>query len=152
MRFRSLRIVWWNVCGIACVLIVLLWVRSYSIRDSALWQRENFGAEINSIKGHVVLFLALRAFGEGPVRINHNNITPDDEARVKHGILGFFYFRERDPAGIHIPFWFLALVVIAVAAVVPWIWPRRFSLRRLLIATTLVAVVLGLVVYALRTH
>ena len=39
----------------------------------------------------------------------------------------------------------------ATLAAVPWIHARwRFSLRTLLIATTLVAVVLGLVVYAAR--
>jgi hypothetical protein len=34
--------------------------------------------------------------------------------------------------------------------VIPWIPIRRFSLRTLLIATTLVALVLGLVVYETR--
>jgi hypothetical protein len=150
MRFRKLRIAWWIVSGIGCVLLALLWTRSYSIRDSAYWPTNKLEMEINSIKGHVVLFLAFRPNGEGQVKILHENITPNDEARVKEGILGFFYFREEDTAGIHVPFWFLALAVIAAAAVVPWIWPRRFSLRTLLIATTLVAVVLGLIVYAIR--
>ena len=48
------------------------------------------------------------------------------------------------------PLWILALAFAAVG-VLNWFvpekwWPRRFSLRTLLIATTLVAVVLGLVV------
>ena len=39
----------------------------------------------------------------------------------------------------------------AILAIAPWLpWPSRFSLRTLLIATTLVAVVLGLVVAVLR--
>ena len=29
MRFRKLRIAWSVVCGIACVLLIVLWVRSY---------------------------------------------------------------------------------------------------------------------------
>src|SRR4029078_8805165 len=29
MRFRKLRIVWSVLCGIACVLVIVLWVRSY---------------------------------------------------------------------------------------------------------------------------
>ncbi len=29
MRFRKLRIAWSVVCGIACVLLVVFWVRSY---------------------------------------------------------------------------------------------------------------------------
>jgi hypothetical protein len=47
------------------------------------------------------------------------------------------------------PHWFLVLLSAAFATA-PWIrW--RFSLRTLLIATTLVAVVLGLIVWAART-
>jgi hypothetical protein len=46
------------------------------------------------------------------------------------------------------PIWFL-IVLTSALATVPWIrW--RFSLRTLLIATTLVAVVLGLIIYAAR--
>jgi hypothetical protein len=152
MKHRKLRIAWWIVCGIACVLLVLLWVRSYSIRDSTYWPTSKLEMEFNSMKGHFVLFLAFRPSPEGEVRFNHAMITPDDEARVKHGILGFFYFRGEDTAGVHVPFWFLALAVMAAAVVIPWIWPRQFSLRTLLIATTLVAAVLGLVVWLSRTQ
>jgi hypothetical protein len=50
--------------------------------------------------------------------------------------------------GLVIPYWSLVLVT-PLLAVAPWIrW--RFSLRTVLIATTLVAVVLGLIVYASR--
>jgi predicted secreted protein len=38
-----------------------------------------------------------------------------------------------------------AILPFGAAAIAPWLpWPRRFSLRTLLMATTLVAVVLGL--------
>jgi hypothetical protein len=47
-------------------------------------------------------------------------------------------------------YWFLCLLVVFFAAI-PWIhWTLRFSLRTLLITTTLIAVVLGLIVYAVR--
>ena len=43
------------------------------------------------------------------------------------------------------------LAILAIVAAAPWIrWSKRFSVRTLLIATTLVAVLLGLVVYATR--
>jgi len=43
------------------------------------------------------------------------------------------------------PFWVPVLVTAALATV-PWFhWSKRFSLRTLLIATTLVAVVLGII-------
>jgi uncharacterized membrane protein len=33
MRFRYLRILWTVICGIACVLLIALWVRSYKTVD-----------------------------------------------------------------------------------------------------------------------
>ena len=46
--------------------------------------------------------------------------------------------------GFVVPHWF-GVLLFAALAVVPWI--RRFSLRTLLIATTLVAVALGLIIW-----
>jgi hypothetical protein len=61
------------------------------------------------------------------------------------GIWGKFTLGRR---GVGAPFWFVALLA-ATSACTPWLrW--RFSLRTLLIAMTLVAMGLGLVVYALR--
>jgi hypothetical protein len=51
---------------------------------------------------------------------------------------------------VYMPYWSITLILFGVGAA-PWIrWSKRFSLRTLLIATTLVAVVLGLVVYVAR--
>jgi hypothetical protein len=52
---------------------------------------------------------------------------------------------------VTLPYWFSFLIAAAFAAA-PWILQLRFhfSLRTLLIATTLVTVILGLVVYAAR--
>ena len=36
MRFRKLRIAWSVACGIACVLLIVLWVRSYWSCDQVL--------------------------------------------------------------------------------------------------------------------
>ncbi len=45
----------------------------------------------------------------------------------------------------------LPTLLFATLAAVPWLpWSNRFSLRTLLIATTLVAVVLGLIVWAVH--
>jgi hypothetical protein len=50
--------------------------------------------------------------------------------------------------GFYVPHWTLALIACLLAAA-SWL-PGRFSLRTLLIATTLVAISLGLVAWALR--
>jgi hypothetical protein len=63
-------------------------------------------------------------------------------------ILWFHYHTSREGCGVLLPFWSL-LALFITTATIPWIrW--RFTLRALLIATTLVAVVLGVAVYALR--
>jgi hypothetical protein len=60
------------------------------------------------------------------------------------------YLFDYDKAWV--PYWIPALVLGALSAA-PWIrWSSRFSLRTLLIATTLVAAALGLVVYAARNQ
>jgi hypothetical protein len=50
--------------------------------------------------------------------------------------------------GQFVPYWLIVFVIAPIAAI-PWL-RARFSLRTLVIATTLVAVVLGLAVWATR--
>jgi hypothetical protein len=50
---------------------------------------------------------------------------------------------------VTLPHWFL-VALCAMFSAFPWIPIRRFSLRTMLVATTLVAVVLGLIVIAFR--
>jgi hypothetical protein len=65
-----------------------------------------------------------------------------------------FYFRFDAPAPhkgfwLGFPDWFV-LVILVIASAVPWL-RLRFTVRTLLIATTLVAVVLGLIVWAAKS-
>ena len=66
------------------------------------------------------------------------------------GWVAFNLIYENDsgePSGmIGGPHW-LMIVLAVVAAPVPWLLSNRFSLRTMLIATTAVAVVLGVAVY-----
>ena len=50
------------------------------------------------------------------------------------------------PQHLNIPYW-IPILLTALLAIVPW-FPWKFSLRTLLIATALIAVLLGLVVWA----
>jgi hypothetical protein len=112
MKFRKLRITWTAFCGIACVLLIALWVRSYFVWDEEYRQ-------------------LLRNFWIAS---------------------GFGHFSFTSGSGFSYGFpYLLPIMLFAGLAVSPWIhWSRHFSLRTLLIATTLVAVVLGLIVYAAR--
>jgi len=94
MRFRKLRIAWSVVWGLACVSLIVLWVRSYGREDLRI-DSQFWVADLTTVAG-----------------------------RKLH--------------------W---LVTIFCAILVGVIWPGRFSLRALLIATTLLAAVLGLIVW-----
>jgi len=65
---------------------------------------------------------------------------------------GYSFSRSGTVDGVTYPHWF-AILTFATLSVVPWIrWRTRFSIRALLIGTTLIAVALGIVVYALRKY
>ncbi len=155
MRFRKLRIAWSVGCTIACVLLIVLWVRSYRCAD-------DFGDNQNGLS-RVTAFSARGriVFWVGETRAEMDSIWYSfplgqvyeiDKFAAGWGF-GTFVQNRSSPShlnrvGIKLPYWFAMLVPVALAAV-PWIrW--RFSLRTLLIATTLVAVVLGLIVYVAR--
>ena len=63
-------------------------------------------------------------------------------------MFGFGIHKARGTDTIMMPYWFLVLLS-AVFAAAPWI-RHQFSLRTLLIATTLIAVLLGLIVWLVR--
>jgi hypothetical protein len=61
------------------------------------------------------------------------------------GFLGFYYnTSQQQGTGLWFPVWCPVILSVTAAAAT---WIRRFSLRTLLIATTLVAMVMGLVVW-----
>src|SRR6478609_7250090 len=56
MRFRKLRIAWSVAWGLACVLLIVLWVRSYWWCDTySLHQMGNVQLSTNSLRGEIVL-------------------------------------------------------------------------------------------------
>jgi hypothetical protein len=147
--FRILRILWTVFCGIACVLMIVLWVRSnYRVEQifvpitrstyfSAGSMPNAFGFEIsNKSPTDTWAWLSMTAHGWLAIR---------DPTAPRWSGSGFFRIST---ASVVMPYWVGALSLDAIATL-PWIrW--RFSLRTLLIATTLVAVVIGLIVAVLR--
>jgi hypothetical protein len=131
----------------ACVLFVALWVRSYS-RLHILEKRTGFQAfQISSVKGRIAIgHLDPRTYVIGRPYLS---VAAGDAADWRKGsVLGFDYYEDGSLTAVIAPHWLPALLSTAIA-VIPWIsrsW--RFSLRTLLIATTLVALGLGVVVWA----
>jgi hypothetical protein len=151
---RYLRIAFSATCLIACVLLIALWVRSYWRYDQVSGPLTNPSLLVlRSSAGD----LTIRAAGDPYTRQSLGS-----DWLIKSGSQGInsqfwtdfartlVYFHRISNNGIVLPHWF-PIVGFTVLAVAPWIkCSRRFSLRTLLIATTLVAAMLGLIAWAAR--
>ncbi len=154
---RYLRIAFSATCLVACVLLCVLWVRSYWWFDSCdVCFDGKRGHWLGSIAGEIRYGRPDYPAGAHGLRWETCDEAVEQVLASEHprqSLLGFRWGRCSNGADACpiIPDWFPVLL-FAAAAVVPWIrklkW--RFSLRTLLIATMLVAVVLGLIVYATR--
>jgi hypothetical protein len=145
--FRYLRIAFSATCLIVCVLLIVLWLRSYWRDDSVSYCNASVWIGVDSKRG----------LG-GLLWTKMDQPPPADLAgwrvrslplRVDNPYVKFPRWHWDKQSGIiWIPIGLLVLASTALAAV-PWLrW--RFSLRTLLIAMTLVAVVLGLAVWLIR--
>jgi hypothetical protein len=120
---RYLRIAWSVTWGIACLLLIVLWVRSYWRTDHATYQYSvSDSFHVMTTQG-TVLFL----YGA-----NSLELTTLDYVQWWQGI----------------QIWPLTLW-FSVMAAAPWL-PWHFSLRTLLIVMTLVAIVLGAIVFSMQ--
>ena len=127
MKYRKLRIAWSVVCGVLCLMLIVLWVRSYVVYDRVVvdypsgveWFISNKGVYIVSTYGLLAPHLQSWSFG-----------------RTRWGTV------------VCLPYSLTMLVVCAVS-IAPWIH-YRFSLRTLLIGMTVVAMLLGLAIWASR--
>jgi hypothetical protein len=136
MKYRKLRIAWSVGCGVVCLLLVVLWVRSYWRYDHVFFPGPHRIASMN-----------------GRISLDENFIMkgPIPTWRLDLGAIRLVSVSGNlTPSGVGraIPHYLLATMT-ALLAIAPWL-PSRFSLRALLVAMTFVAVGLGVVVYMLR--
>ncbi len=163
MKHRKLRIAWSVAWGIVAVLSIALWVRSYWYSYHAIRVIGTSYINCGLLEGQAELSL-----DSDPTEISflirtngydwNGSITSVEELydewkegdvpvpplAVREKFLRGFEF---DSGRVEIPLWFLTSLFTA-ASIAPWLrWSNRFSLRTLLIATTLVAVGLGLIAW-----
>ena len=153
MRFRKLRIAWSVFWGVPCVMLIVLWVRSY-------WRQDRAGFLLNPTRMFAVDSnrgtIEFQTYG--PKQDNWGTFTKSVPHRDTLPS-GYVYNAGRRSwrweTDVYsrrwfwtIPDWFFVFVAGAFS-VLPWTgWIRwHFSLRTLLIATTIIAVVLGLIVW-----
>jgi hypothetical protein len=135
----------------ACMLLVALWVRSYWLSEGLHVQlAESRPIDFFSMCGSVEVsggydLSSDHTFKPGTWRYYSGKTTPEDSSDLsRENLIKFSSRLDWDNYFIRAPHWALMLLCIPVA-IIPWLrW--RFSLRTLLIATTLVAVGLGLIV------
>jgi hypothetical protein len=144
-----LRIAFSALCGIACVLFAVLWVRSYTSVD-VLSMPITAAKQIGlwSGAGRVEIFLSDYDATRSPwsaASFPREQMLAQVKASGKNIDTRYFGLTA---AGFRFPIFLLALMAPVVAAL-PWV-PWRFSLRTLLVVTTLVAALLGAIIYATR--
>jgi hypothetical protein len=147
MTFRKLRIAWSVAWGIVAMLLCVLWVRSYSRLDFC---KIPIGSlHFHTIKGKAIFFTLPQRpdfkVGTVPMKyVAHHDVLNSPYSGWSTPT-GFTISEEKPAPHFQLPF-FIPTIVALFAGTLLWL-PCRFSLRTLLIATTLVAVVLGLIVW-----
>jgi hypothetical protein len=121
-------------------LLIGLWVRSY-------WILDNAGGPISS--AYLISFLSTN----GRLEVAISAGSASELTSERNWGFGSYpqpttYTYDRNCGYVLLPYWLAILSTIGLGAM-PW-YASHFSLRTLPIATTLVAVVLGLIVWAAR--
>ena len=142
MRFPKLRIAWSVFWGIACVLIAFWWMRSYWRLDvitrisasGSMTVRTDAGLVTMNLTNSGKSFLESATWGRVV-----------DNASLGMQFWQFDWARNARLFLVRMPIWVPALVAATLARV-PWIgWSTRFSLRALLIAMAIIALVLTMI-------
>jgi hypothetical protein len=154
------------VCLVECVALMGMWVRSYRYYDVAgglIFPNQSLG--INSLPGKLL-------FTQGPTdpkRGKRSVVSEGSEPAAPSKESPWFLFSRKypqpQPSGgwrpfyvflfpdartnwvLQLSYWLLVLVSGSLAIFLKPRWPWRFNLRTLFIATTLLAVVLGMIAW-----
>jgi hypothetical protein len=150
LRFRKLRIAWSVLCGLVAILLIMLWVRSY-------WVTDVLGRAIRGPSDTTLTTLisdrGKLEFGGGIHSQRNFKNYGWSYAALKptqnSGRRLFFRISSKGTA-IGFPTWLPAIFLVG-AAVIPWMGLKwNFSLYTLLVAMTVRALVLSLVVLMAR--
>jgi hypothetical protein len=133
----SLRIAWSVAWGIVCLPLIVMWVRSYKVVD--------FSDLIVSAHGNV--FFSPKLYLE-PVGSKEGTAKSYWLYGISILTVSNVKIARLPGTGPAIPYVLFVLVAASLVAI-PWL-RFRYSLRTLLIATTLVAVALGLIMWTTK--
>jgi hypothetical protein len=145
LQHRKPRIAWSVGWGIACVLAVGYWVRSYYWNDVYAIHVGEYRFAIQSVVGRISFVRGLNTVSF------HQRITNRRRLGVlvhaNDNAIGFYSVRPHPSSTdfrVSAPHWWLAVLTFMLAAL-HWLrW--RFSLRTLLVGMTVIAAILGLAI------
>jgi hypothetical protein len=159
-RFRKLRIAWSMVWGVLCVLLIALWLRSYRWVDLlTLPINSTRTIQIGTFPGDVVFRAPPVSYyrSKGDLRSvaslrEHRSWPFKPSTSLKRKLpskAGIRWSSQSQGSDGHliVPYWMMVALsgTMSVLPLKSKLW--RFGLRTLLIATTLIAVLLGLLVW-----
>ena len=140
MRFRKLRFALSAACGIAATLLCGLWLRSYERMDWLGVHCEERSFTAWSGTGAINFSTNGREAAHWDFYVRSRGRQPDDG---RLNALTFIWNTDVNLLVLVVPHWFLAAILILVAAALP----LRFSLQTLLVATTLITLLMGAAVW-----
>jgi hypothetical protein len=155
---RALRVTWTAFWGIAAVLLICLWVRSYFQTDIVRIRAQKFISSYLAGFGEIGIDVAINTSPGGfsfpgdsgkPVFIDSSAKMNSWEPDKGHPLMNLCGFRlqnyllntyNRRVFNFSLPFWFAFWACFAFA-MLPWIrWSMHFSIRTMLVITTLFAI------------
>lgn len=129
-------------CFVSCVVLLGIWIRSYWRVDNILISSGTRSIFVVSGWGGAVYELT-DASGVSPFDFSWRS-WPQPSGHPKPSLFSF-HFQPNFPAQLCLPFWLLALAMATLGLILQIRGPLRFNLRALLIATTFLAVALGMI-------
>ena len=131
------------VCLVLCVALMGLWVRSYWWLDSLNFRIFTHSFALASDGGRISLEVSSGAIGLWRWEWLSQRVL--SHLWAARGELGFYFETDQLSTILYLPHWFVILVTACLAMLIRIRVSLRFDLRSLFIATTFLAVVLGMI-------
>ena len=143
---RYLRIAISSFFAVLCLLIIAWWVRSYSWSDGAFLRLTSSEyVQVSAGYGRMCIWFEHKQTLNYRFKHHSHRITthtpPDADDRIPLFHVGYWPTMTR----VYAAHW-VFVVLAGSFAVIPWC-PRRFSLRFLLISTTVIAAVVSVIAW-----
>jgi hypothetical protein len=161
IKYRKLRVAWSVACGVLCLLLIVLWVRSYQWADTfsfPITSKHLLG--VGSAQGGMTAIKSEYVPGYYKSRWEFEHFPIADPSTAKlfrphnrpgfYGVFDLGFIVSAPFFVICVPYWCLIGGAIAIGYAP---WTQRFgsfSLRTLLIGMTVVAILLALILWASR--